>query len=190
MSNNLAYQEERREELIGGKVFMISPRPSVNHNRVAGSIYNLFSNYLRWRKCEPFADGTDLYLTEDNRFIPDVMIVCDPDKIKSNGIHGAPDLVVEVLSPSTMRNDRGVKKETYAHCGVKEYWLVSPGDRSVEVYRTNGSEFVFHDSYALHSDWELEQMSEEERANLETHFKCSLFDDLDISLEDIFYRTF
>jgi len=190
MSDNLAYQEERREELINGKVVAMSPRPSVNHNRVAFNIAVLFDNYLKGKRCTPFSDGTDLYLTEDDRFIPDVMIVCDPDKIKSDGVHGAPDLVVEVLSPSTMRNDKTYKKDVYARCGVREYWLVSPDEKSVEVYRTDGTEFILHDVYALHPGWMLAKMSEEERAAVETHFKCSLFDDLDISLEDIFYRTF
>ena len=119
-----------------------------------------------------------------------MMVVCDPDKIKSDGIHGAPDLVVEVLSPSTARNDKTRKKDVYARCGVREYWLVSPGDKTVEVYRADGTGFAFHDIYALRPDWELAKMSGEERAAVVTHFKCSLFDDLDISLEDIFYRTF
>ncbi len=190
MNENLAYQEERREELIGGKVVAMSPRPSFNHNRVAFNIAVLFDNYLKGKKCTPFSDGTDLYLTEDDRFIPDVMIVCDPDKIKSNGVHGAPDLVVEVLSPSTMRNDKTHKKDVYARCGVREYWIVSPEEKSVEVYRADGGELVLHDIFALHPDWQLAQMSEEERAAVATHFQCSLFDDFDISLEDIFYRTF
>lgn len=190
MDGNLAYQEERREELIGGKVVMMSPRPSFNHNQVSYNIATLFAVYLKGKKCTPIADGMDLYLDEDNRFVPDFMVVCDPDKIKPNGIHGAPDLVVEVLSPGTMRNDKTRKKTAYAKCGILEYWLVDPESKSVEVYRTDGTEFVLHDIYALHPDWELAQMTEEERAALETHFKCSLFDDLDISLEDIFYRTF
>lgn len=189
MSDNLAYQEEQREELIGGKVVAMSPRPSVNHNRVAFNIAYLFERYLRGKKCTPFSDGTDLYLTEENQFVPDFMIVCDPVKIKPDGIHGAPDLVVEVLSPSTTRNDRIYKKEIYAKCGVREYWIVSPEEKSIEVYRTDGAKYVLHNIYTLHPDWQLAQMSEKELANLETHFKCSLFDDLDISLEDIFYRT-
>ena len=189
MSDNLAYQEERREELIGG-VVMMSPRPSFNHNQVSYNIATLFANYLRGKKCTPIADGMDLYLDEDNRFVPDFMVVCDTEKLKPDGIHGAPDLVVEVLSPGTMRNDKTHKKTVYAKCGVREYWLVNPADKSVEVYYTDRAEFVLHDIYALRPDWELAQMTEEERAALETHFKCSLFDDLDISLEDIFYRTF
>ena len=188
MSDNLAYQEERREELIGGNVVMMSPA-SAEHVYTAGSIYNIFKNYLKGKNCVPFSDGLLVHLTDENKFVPDMMVVCDRSKIKSDGVHGAPDLVVEVLSPSTARNDKTHKKEVYARCGVREYWLVSPGDKTVEVYRTDGIEFVLHDIYALRPDWELAQMSEEERAALEAHFKCSLFDDLDISLEDIFYRT-
>lgn len=193
MNTNLAFddwEEKTRVELIDGNVVAMSPRPSVNHNRVASNIFWLFENYLRKKKCTPFSDGTDLYLTEDNRFVPDVMIVCDPDKIKHDGVHGAPDLVVEVLSPGTAKNDRTHKKEVYAKCGVREYWLVSPGEKSIDQHFLDNGQFVLHDIYVIHPDWELAQMSEAERAALVTHFKCSLFDDLDISLDDIFYRTF
>ena len=190
MNENLAYRAEPREELIDGKVVMMSPRPSFNHNQAAFNSARLFANYLQGHRCTPIADGMDLYLTEENQFVPDFMVVCDPEKIRSDGVHGAPDLVAEVLSPSTARNDRTRKMEIYARCGVREYWLVNPIDKSVEVYRTNGSEFILHSIYAVHPDWELAQMSEEERASVETHFKCSLFGDLDISLERIFYRTF
>ena len=189
MSGNLAYQDERREELIGGKVVMMAPASS-NHNRIAGNIFSMFHQYLKGQKCEPFGDGENVYLTDKDHFVPDFMVVCDPDKIKSDGVHGAPDLVVEVLSPSTARNDKTRKKDVYARCGVREYWIIHPEDKSVDVYRTDGTEFILHDIYSLHPDWMLAKMSEEDRAAVVTHFKCSLFDDLDISLEDIFYRTF
>lgn len=188
MSDNLAYQEERRVELIDGKVVMMAPASS-NHNRIAGNIYYIFRRYLNGKKCEPFADGENVYLTDGDHFVPDFMVVCDPDKIKSDGVHGAPDLVAEVLSPSTARNDKTHKKDVYARCGVREYWIVHPEDKSVDVYRTDGTEFVLYDIYSLHPDWMLARMSEEERAAVVTHFKCSLFDDLDISIDDIFYRT-
>ena len=190
MRGNLAYQEKAREELIGGEVVMMAPSPLWNHSAIAGNIYNIFFNFLRGRKCTPIQDGFDLHLDEENVFVPDFMVVCDPDKIKRTGVYGAPDLVVEVLSRSTAKNDKTRKKDTYAKCGVKEYWLVSPDEKLVEVYRTNGTELVLHNIYAQHSEWEKAQMSQEERDSLETHFKCSLFDDLDISLEDVFYRTF
>lgn len=189
MSDNLAYQEELREELIGGEVVLMAPA-FTNHTFVSGNIFWIFENYLRRKRCTPISDGSTVYLTDKDHFVPDFMIVCDPDKIKGNGVYGAPDLVVEVLSPSTAKNDKTHKKDVYAKCGVREYWLVSPGDKTVEVYLNSGDELILHDIYALRPDWQLARMSEEERAALVTHFKCSLFDDLDISLEDIFYRTF
>ena len=100
MGNNLAYQEESWDELIDGKLVAMSPRPSVNHHQVSLNIANIFSRYLKGKTCRPFGDGVDLYLTEKDRFIPDGMIVCDPRKIGRDGIYGAPDLVVEVLSPA------------------------------------------------------------------------------------------
>ncbi len=95
-----------------------------------------------------------------------------------------------MLSPSTMRNDKTHKKDVYAKCGVREYWLVDPISKSIEQYFLEDGQFVLRDVHALYPDWELEQMPEQEQAAVETHFKCSLFDDLGISLEDIFYRTF
>lgn len=118
------------------------------------------------------------------------MVVGDTDKIKLDGVHGAPDLVVEVLSPSTAKNDKGYKKDIYAKCGVKEYWIVSPSDKSVDVYVLEGSSYILHDVYTFYSESELSMMTEQERAAIVTKFKCSLFNDLEISLEDIFYRTF
>ena len=189
MTEKLPYQEEQRKELIGGTVVMMSPRPSVNHNHIVFNLSLLFGNYLRGKKCTPFSDGVDLFLDTDNRFVPDFMVVCDPDKIENDGVHGAPDLVVEVLSPSTAKNDRGHKKEVYARCGTREYWIVSPDEKSIEVYRQDKGQFRFHDLYSQHPDWMLAKMSEEERAAVVTHFKCCLFDELEIAIEDIFYRT-
>lgn len=192
MNSNLAYQddfvEKQRVELIGGKVVMMAPASS-DHNSIAGNIHGIFWHYLRGKKCVPYGDNEKVYLSESDHFVPDFMVVCDPDKIKPDGVHGAPDLVVEVLSPRTMRMDKTRKKDAYAKYGVREYWIVSPGDKSVEIYHSVGTEFVLHDIHALHPDWQVAQMSEEERAALVTSFKCSLFDDLEISLEDIFYRT-
>lgn len=186
MSSNLAYQEELREELIDGELIAMSPRPTFNHNRVAENIDFIFRTYLKGQKCTPFGDGYDLYLTEQNHFVPDFMIVCDRDKIKGDGVHGTPDLVAEVLSPSTAKRDRGHKMDVYARCGVKEYWIVSPESRSVEVYRNGGSQFLLHEVYTVYPDWMLEKMKPEERAAVETSFQCSLYGDLDISLDDIF----
>ena len=120
METNLAYKfEEWREETIGGKVVMMAT-PGLNHSFIVGNIYNLFFNYLRGKRCTPFSDNTKLFLPDGEKYIPDVMVVCDPDKLKTNGVHGTPDLVVEVLSHSTAKNDKGRKRDVYEKNGVRE----------------------------------------------------------------------
>jgi len=188
MSGNLACQDEYTwEELIDGKVVAMSPRPTVNHHRITQHISYIFERYLKGKRCSAFADGVDLYLTEKDRFIPDVMVVCDPDKIQWDGVHGVPDLVVEVLSPSTQKNDRLHKKEVYEKCGVREYWLVDAIDRNIEQYFLRDGKLELNEVYHDYKDYELGRLNDEERAAVVTRFKCSLFDDLEIAMEDIFY---
>lgn len=187
MSDNLAYQEELRQELIGGKIVAMSPA-ATNHNRISRNISRIFGNYLFGRPCEPFGDGESVFLTKVDHFVPDFMVVCDPAKIKWNGVHGAPDLVVEILSPGTARQDRGHKKDVYESCGVREYWIVNSDSRSVEQYLSENSRFQLHAVYTHYPNYMLAEMSEKERAEVVTEFRCSLFDDLTISLADIFYR--
>ena len=188
MDSNLAYQDERWEELIHGKVVMMAPA-SVNHNRVVANISRIFGNYLNGRTCEAFSDGAAVYLTDEDYFIPDVMVVCDPDKVHADGIYGAPDLVVEILSQSTARYDRGRKKDIYEQTGVREYWIVNPADKVLEQYLLQDKKLVLSAVYAVHPEWELRRMKPEELANVKTEFRCSLYDDLTISLEDIFARV-
>ena len=188
MGTNLAYRDEFREELINGEVVAMSPA-ATNHNRIARNISRIFGNYLYGKPCEPFADGEAVYLTEEDHFIPDFMVVCDPDKVKSDGIHGAPDLVVEVLSPGTAHNDRSRKMDVYAKCGVREYWIVSPGEKSVEQYLQDHGRLIIRAVYTVHLETMLVRMSDKERAAIVTEFKSSLFDDLVIHLADVFERV-
>ena len=190
MNGNLAYlQNDVWEELIDGKVIAMSPRPTTDHYHVSFNIAYIFTTYLRGKRCTPFGDGVDLYLTETDRFIPDGMVVCDTEKIKRDGVHGAPDLVVEVLSPSTATHDRGRKKQVYEQCGVSEYWIVDPANKTLEQYLLQQGAFTLHEVYAIYPDYMLDKMTEEERAALPASFRCSLFEDLDIVLEDIFDRV-
>lgn len=186
MNSNLACQEDVRTELIGGKVVAMSPRPAFNHNRAALNIVVLFENYLKGKPCTAISDGTDLFLDEENNFVPDMMVVCDRSKIKTDGVYGAPDLVVEVLSPSTAKNDRVAKKAAYEKNGVREYWIVDPVNRFVEQYLLRDGILVLETVYVTYPDYDLRRMTEEERSSIITRFKCSLFDDLEIALEDIF----
>ena len=192
METNLAYkfEEEPREEIINGKVVMMSA-PTLNHTFIAGNIFGIFRDYLRGKQCVPIQDGAALFLDEEKEeYQPDMMVVCDREKLKLDGVHGAPDLAVEVLSPSTGKNDRGHKKEMYEKHGVREYWIVSPAERSIEQYVLENGCFVLRDVYQEYPPFLLDSMTDKERAAVAMEFQCSLFDDLTIRLEDVFYRVF
>ena len=188
MDTALAYQEdyepEERYELINGEVYMM-PRPNTAHMTVEVNIVTVFKNYLKGKSCRPFTE-TDVFLGRKNAFIPDVMIVCNPEIIKKKGIFGAPDLVVEILSPSTANKDRGLKFKTYEKFGVKEYWIVSPEAKTVEVYLLNEGKLEFNYSYLIYPDYEWESLTEEEKAEVKMEIKVSLYDDFYVKLEDIF----
>ena len=186
MTEKISY-EERREERIGGRLVAMAPA-TISHGRLTMRICSIFDTYLRGRTCEALPDGVAVYLTEDDYFLPDAMIVCDPDKIRPDGVHGAPDLVVEVLSPSTARYDRGRKMDVYEAAGVREYWIVSPGDKSIDQYLLTDGRFVLAEHYAIYPDWMLAHMSDAERAAIKHEIRVSLYDDMAIPLEEIFER--
>lgn len=187
MNGNLAYQEEPLDELLNGKIVMMAGA-SVNHNRAAGNIYHIFRNYLKGKTCEAFSDGVDVYLTDDDRVIPDVMIVCNKNIIKPDGIHGAPDLVVEVLSQGTAKNDKGYKKDLYEKSGVKEYWIVDPSVHSIEAYILADGKYRLDEFYALFPD--TIAVTEKEKAETKKEIPVSLYGDFSIHLEEIFYNLF
>lgn len=189
MSDNLAYQEERREELIDGEVVMMSPASS-SHTYVADGILNIFRSYLKGKQCVPFGDGLLVRLTDRDKFVPDVMVVCDRSKIKHTFVDGAPDLVVEVLSPSTAKDDRGYKKNVYESSGVPEYWIVDPVRRSIEVYLLQNGRYILDNLYTCYSSEDFEEMTETKKAAAVAEFKCHLYDDLIIRLDDIFGDLF
>lgn len=194
--DNLAYINDRnikiKTELIDGKIFMMSPRPRVEHATVCTNIASEFRSYLKGKTCRAFCDGVDVFLDENNRFVPDTMIVCNPDIIKHDGIHGAPDLVVEVLSKTTAKNDRSKKKYTYAKYGVKEYWIVDTWSKSVEVYYNQDNWFVLDNIYYYLTDEEIAEnnnMSDNDIDKIKEYtdfIKVSICDNLIVKLKDIF----
>ena len=183
MNTNLAYQEEPREELLNGKIFMMSS-PSVNHYQITFNIVSAFQSYLKGKNCRAFGDGVDVYLTEEDRVIPDAMIVCNKDSIQKNGIHGTPELIVEVLSPSTAKNDKGYKKDLYESVGVREYWIVDPVLQSIEVYLLANGKYRLEEIYRLPE----EDMTEKEKELCKTIVPVSLYEDFSIPLDEIFYN--
>lgn len=181
MNEAVRYRDEALEELINGEFVAMSPGPVWNHVSVSGNIYILFFNYLQEKPSTVISGRFDLHLTDKDVFIPDMMVICDREKIKFDGVHGTPDLVVEVISPSTAARDRGYKKDVYETSGVPEYWIVNPMDRSIEVYLLANGRFTLDDVYML-PPAEMES----ERDKFKTQLKCHLYDDLVLSLEDIF----
>lgn len=185
---NLAYSDAIASEKINGEIIMMAPRPTVNHTRVSFNIAYLFKDYLHGKRCEAFSDGIDVHLDEKTIVIPDAMIVCNPDIVKSDGIYGAPDLIVEVLSPSTARRDRGIKKDLYEKYGVKEYWIVSPNDKSIEVFLLENDKYILDNVYTIYPNWQWEKMTDKERSEVQLNLKVSLYDDFIIDIRKIFDR--
>ena len=181
------FKERRKYEMLDGEIYYMA-HDSSNHATIKGNIFNIFKNYLRGKKCRTFVDGMDIKFNEKDTTVPDVMIVCNKDIIKKNWIDGAPDLIVEVLSPSTAKNDIGYKKDLYEKYGVKEYWIVNQTDRSIQVYLLKDGVYVLDNLYQIYDDSDLEAMDDEEKDAIIREFKISLqgYGDLIISVEEVF----
>ena len=145
----LAWDGDARYELIDGRAYLMAPAPSLDHQDTAGEIFRQISNALADGPCRCFIAPLDVRLPkgdEDDERIdtvvqPDVLVVCDPAKLDRRGVRGAPDLVVEVLSPATASHDHQRKRQIYERAGVREYWLVHPADRMVSIYRREHGRF-------------------------------------------------
>ena len=186
MSAAVSSMRERiRYEMLDGRVRAMAPQSS-NHKIVADNLYRIFSTALRGKKCMAFADGMDVKLTETDKVVPDMIVVCNRDIIKSHAVHGAPDLLVEVLSPSSVKRDRGYKKDLYERCGVKEYWIVDTNRLSVEIYTLAEGKLEFHNLFEIIPEDEFNVMDEEERAEIVYEFSPFLFPEINIELSEIF----
>ena len=128
------WPEDERWEILDGKAYNMTPAPSFKHQRIVGNIYHILRNALRDNRCLPGIAPTDVVLSEYDVVQPDVFVVCDPLKITEKNVQGAPDLIVEVISPTTARKDRWEKKDLYERFGVLEYILVDAEGEYVERY--------------------------------------------------------
>jgi len=133
----LTWDDDQRWELIDGKPYLMSA-PNRNHQRALGDIYLLLGNFLKGKKCEVFFAPFDVRLNaetlDDTVVQPDVMVVCDEIKLEDGrGVIGAPDLVIEILSPSNPNHDRVRKFNKYCEAGVREFWIVDPVAKNVAV---------------------------------------------------------
>ena len=138
------WDDSERWELIDGIAYAMAP-PSIPHQGISVELSRQLSNLLQGKSCKVYtAPGVRLNpgTTDDTMLIPDIVVVCDQDKIGNNSINGAPDLVIEILSPSTARFDRLRKFQQYQKAGVREYWIVDPESKTVSVHVHNGVKYV------------------------------------------------
>jgi len=176
--------EKIRTEIHNHQVVNMSPRPVFNHNIAAGNIFKLFSVYLENSTCVAIPDGTEVQITEKDKFIPDMSVICNRSIIKRNGIHGTPDFVVEVLSPSTEKHDRGYKKTVYEAAGVREYWLVDVDKRSIEVHQLVNGRYELVNIYGIFPNY----LAEEKEEDMATKFQSLTFPELTIDLNEVFAK--
>ena len=122
----LSWPDEERWEIIDGTAYAMSPAPSTKHQKIVGRIFSRLDQQLSGKPCQPFIAPTDVKLSEQDVVQPDIFVVCDPAKITPSHIEGAPEVVIEVLSPATSSRDLREKKTLYEKSGVLEYVLVDP----------------------------------------------------------------
>jgi Uma2 family endonuclease len=145
----LGWGEEQHYELIDGLAWRMAPTPELVHQEVAGEIYRQLANALQGKPCRALIAPVDVRLPRaseadeevDTVVQPDVLVVCDAAKLDRRGVRGAPDLVIEVVSPASASHDHVVKRAVYERAGVREYWLVHPWDRLVTRYLLAGAEY-------------------------------------------------
>jgi Uma2 family endonuclease len=148
--------------------------PNTEHQLIVSVLHGEIYNYLKGKKCKAIPSPFDVRLfyedddSDDTVVQPDLVIVCDPEKLGKEGCRGAPDLVIEILSPSNTAVEMHRKLNLYLEAGVREYWVIDPEQKLVEAYRLNGSRYeprILHSSDTLAS---------------------ALFPGLEISLESLF----
>lgn len=141
-ADTLALENGERIELLYGEPVMMAP-PSRIHQKICGELHRQIANYLEGKKCEVYNAPFTVRLFEqcsdsaddvDTIVEPDLSVICDVTKLDDRGCKGAPDMVIEVLSPSTRRHDQLVKFNLYQRAGVFEYWIVDPEAKSVQSF--------------------------------------------------------
>lgn len=143
-----SWRDDKRWEIIGGEAFDMTPAPAVRHQSISSELMRLLLLFFnKQRPCRVFAAPIDVKLSEEDVVQPDIVVVCNRDQMKETHIEGPPTLVVEILSPGSLRHDRVRKMELYAKSGVKEFWLVTSDPPLVEVFLLDGRSYRLHGGY-------------------------------------------
>ena len=150
----LTWQFDERVELIKGWIYKMSPAPRRLHQKVEGNLFLKMGNFLEKSNCEIYQSPFDVRLikkSKNDREIttvvqPDICVVCDPEKLDERGCIGSPDLIIEVLSTSTMKKDFNEKFNLYQESGVQEYWLVNPESKGLQIFYLENGEYAEFDT--------------------------------------------
>ena len=180
-------------EIIGGKKIM-APSANTYHSNTIGEIFWEFKTYFRKNKFGyVFTDNVDVHFPDGSIYKPDLVVVTKENASIidwKKSIKGVPDMVVEVLSKFTKRNDLTIKKDTYEKYGVKEYWVVDPLMKIIDVYILRDGKYEFDDEYIQYDDDEFEDLTDAEKAEVKFEISPSIFPDLKIKLSNIFTWKF
>jgi len=153
----LTWPEGERWELIDGVAYAMSPAPGRRHQYVQASLLSSIFLYLKGKPCQVYGSPFDVRLaeqgttTDDSVYTvvqPDIVVVCDKEKLDDRGCNGAPDLIIEITSPTTGKMDLTVKFDLYEKYGVKEYWIVHPEEKTVMVFKLLNGRYGVPERYA------------------------------------------
>ena len=137
--------DDERYEIIDGVIYMMSP-PSRAHQKIIGELYGQLWSFLKGKPCEAFVAPFGVRLNDaagDHTIVePDILVVCDQSKLDDRGCKGTPDMVIEILSPSTARKDKVLKFNKYLQAGVREYWIVDPDEKALSAHVLENGKYV------------------------------------------------
>lgn len=179
----LAEFERKKDEKINGIIYNMSPSPGYQHGIINGNIYTIIKQGLKNSVCLVSMENLDFkYHPEENDdyLCPDIMVICDRNRLKGGSYSGTPRFIAETLSPSTVKRDKSEKKDIYENAGVEEYWIVAPQGKSVDIYYLENGRYILDQSYILQDD------KEDEHYNAETVISLRGFPHIQMALGDIF----
>lgn len=181
----LVWSFQERIELIRGKIFQMSPAPSMRHQRVSANLIVQMANWFKTHDCRLFHAPFDVRLSDERKkgkkrdediltvVQPDICVICDENKLDEKGCNGAPDWVIEILSPGSQKIDLKLKYRLYEENGVREYWIIHPFENYIQAYTLlpNGK----FGNYRIFTDEDETQ-----------HVSPDIFPDLTLHLPEIF----
>ena len=143
----LEWDDGNRYELIDGEAYLMAS-PTYIHQRISMNLAGELFSFLKGKPCRVLSAPFDVRLNSDKAddivVQPDILVVCDKDKLSDKYCAGAPDFVIEILSPSTLGKDRVTKFNAYLNAGVREYWIVDPESKTASVYILENGRYIAH----------------------------------------------